>query len=86
MSAARYPRVAVSITAEESMSVFSNLLIPAVLFFALGFFARVVRSDLRFPPDLAKLLSIYLLMAFKAVNRSERASSMPPWIPIATNR
>ena len=45
------------------MSVFSNLLVPAVLFFALGFFARVVRSDLRFPPDLAKLLSIYLLVA-----------------------
>ncbi|MFP5350450.1 MAG: sodium-dependent bicarbonate transport family permease [Gammaproteobacteria bacterium] len=41
----------------------SNLLVPAVLFFALGFFARVVRSDLRFPPDLAKLLSIYLLVA-----------------------
>lgn len=41
----------------------SNLLIPAVLFFALGFFARVIRSDLRFPPDLAKLLSIYLLVA-----------------------
>jgi hypothetical protein len=41
----------------------SNLLIPAVLFFALGFLARVIRSDLRFPPDLAKLLSIYLLVA-----------------------
>lgn len=41
----------------------SNLLVPAVLFFALGFFARVIRSDLRFPPDLAKLLSIYLLVA-----------------------
>ena len=45
------------------MSGFSNLLIPAVLFFALGFLARVVRSDLRFPPDLAKLLSIYLLVS-----------------------
>ena len=42
---------------------FSNLLIPAVLFFALGFLARIIRSDLRFPPDLAKALSIYLLMA-----------------------
>lgn len=41
----------------------SNLLVPAVLFFALGFLARLVRSDLRFPPDLAKLLSIYLLVA-----------------------
>jgi len=41
----------------------SNLLIPAVLFFALGFIARIIKSDLRFPPDLAKMLSIYLLMA-----------------------
>ncbi|MFO8025896.1 sodium-dependent bicarbonate transport family permease [Thiohalophilus sp.] len=45
------------------MSALSNLLIPAVLFFALGFFARAIKSDLRVPPDLAKVLSIYLLMA-----------------------
>lgn len=45
------------------MSSLSNLLLPAVLFFALGVIARVIRSDLRFPPDLAKVLSIYLLMA-----------------------
>ncbi len=45
------------------MSGLSNLLIPAVLFFALGFLARILRSDLRFPPDLAKLLSIYLLVS-----------------------
>lgn len=41
----------------------SNLLIPAVLFFALGFLAKLVKSDLRFPADLAKTLSIYLLVA-----------------------
>lgn len=40
----------------------SNLLIPAVLFFLLGFFAQAVRSDLKFPPELAKALSIYLLI------------------------
>lgn len=40
----------------------SNLLIPAVLFFALGFVAQGVKSDLKFPPDLAKALSIYLLI------------------------
>jgi hypothetical protein len=40
----------------------SNLLIPAVLFFALGFVAQVVKSDLKFPPELAKALSIYLLV------------------------
>ncbi|AHE98913.1 sodium-dependent bicarbonate transport family permease [Thioalkalivibrio paradoxus] len=45
------------------MGALSNLLIPAVLFFALGFFARVVKSDLRFPQDMAKMLSIYLLVA-----------------------
>jgi hypothetical protein len=45
------------------MSVLSNLLVPAVLFFALGFLARVIRSDLRFPPEMAKGLSIYLLLA-----------------------
>lgn len=40
----------------------NNLLIPAVLFFALGFVAQLVRSDLKFPPELAKALSIYLLI------------------------
>jgi len=40
----------------------SNMLIPAILFFALGFLAQLVRSDLKFPPDLAKVLSIYLLV------------------------
>ena len=40
----------------------SNLLIPAVLFFALGFLAQGLKSDLRFPPELAKALSIYLLL------------------------
>ncbi len=41
----------------------SSLLLPAVLFFALGVIAKLIKSDLRFPPDLAKVLSIYLLMA-----------------------
>lgn len=40
----------------------SNLLIPAVLFFALGFVAQALKSDLKFPPELAKALSIYLLI------------------------
>jgi hypothetical protein len=38
-----------------------GLLIPAVLFFALGMLAHLVRSDLKFP-ELAKGLSIYLLL------------------------
>lgn len=41
----------------------ANLLLPAVLFFALGFLARVIKSDIRIPPDVAKILSIYLLMS-----------------------
>lgn len=40
----------------------SNLLIPPVLFFALGLLAQLVRSDLKFPPELAKALSVYLLI------------------------
>ncbi len=45
------------------MSALSSLLTPAMLFFALGFFARVIKSDLRLPQDMAKMLSIYLLVA-----------------------
>lgn len=45
------------------MSTLSNLLTPAALFFALGFAARLIRSDLKFPPDLAKAISVYLLVA-----------------------
>ncbi len=45
------------------MPELSNLLIPAAMFFALGFTARLIGSDLRFPPDLGKALSIYLLVA-----------------------
>jgi len=44
------------------MSSFSNMLIPAILFFGLGFLAQLIRSDLKFPNDLAKALSIYLLV------------------------
>lgn len=36
----------------------SSLLIPAVLFFALGFLAKIIKSDPRFPSDLAKALSM----------------------------
>lgn len=44
------------------MPSFSNMLIPAILFFGLGFLAQFIRSDLKFPNDLAKALSIYLLV------------------------
>lgn len=38
------------------------MLIPAILFFALGFLAQRVHPDLKFPSDLAKARSIYLLV------------------------
>ncbi len=40
----------------------SSMLIPAIMFFGLGFLAQLVRSDLKFPPELTKSLSIYLLI------------------------
>jgi hypothetical protein len=43
--------------------VFQNLLSPAVLFFALGIVAAMVKSDLKFPTALSETLSIYLLIA-----------------------
>jgi len=44
------------------MHALSALLIPPVLFFALGAAAQACRSDLKFPADLTKALSIYLLI------------------------
>ncbi|MCX6943647.1 MAG: sodium-dependent bicarbonate transport family permease [Opitutales bacterium] len=41
----------------------ANLLTPAVLFFALGLAAALLRSDLKFPEALYVTLTIYLLTA-----------------------
>lgn len=40
-----------------------NLLSPAVMFFVLGIFAALVKSDLKFPKGFSEALSIYLLIA-----------------------
>ena len=40
----------------------AGLLIPPLLFFALGVTAQACRSDLKFPADLSRALSIYLLI------------------------
>lgn len=40
-----------------------NLLNPAILFFALGFFATFVKSDMEIPQPISKFLSFYLLMS-----------------------
>ena len=41
----------------------SPLLDPSVLFFILGLFAGLVRSNLEIPSAIARFLSLYLLMA-----------------------
>ena len=41
----------------------SPLLDPSVLFFVLGLFAGLVRSNLEIPGAIARFLSLYLLMA-----------------------
>lgn len=43
--------------------ILANLLNPAVLFFLLGIFAVLVRSDLQLPPPIPKALALYLLLA-----------------------
>lgn len=44
-------------------SVVKNLTDPAVLFFFLGVFVGLIRSNLEIPAPVAKFLSLYLLMA-----------------------
>lgn len=41
----------------------SSFLDPAILFFLLGIFAGLVRSNLEIPPQIARFLALYLLMA-----------------------
>lgn len=53
----------------------NNLLTPAVLFFALGLFAGLLRSDLAVPEAAAKTLALYLMLAigFKGGVEASRA-------------
>lgn len=53
----------------------ANLLSPIVLAFALGIFARLVRSELTLPKDLYASLSIYLLLALGLKGGVELAES-----------
>ncbi len=41
----------------------NNLVDPAILFFFLGLLVGAIRSNLEIPPQVAKFLSLYLLMA-----------------------
>lgn len=40
-----------------------SLLDPAILFFVFGIFAGLLKSNLEIPPQIARFLSLYLLMA-----------------------
>lgn len=51
------------------------ILIPAILFFALGVFARAIKSDLKFPDGLSKGLSLYLLIAIGLKGGAELANA-----------
>jgi hypothetical protein len=61
----------------------SNLLSPAVLFFVLGVFAAVSKSDLKFPESLYTTLTIYLLTAigFKGGVAIHEAGLGAVWLP-----
>lgn len=61
----------------------ANLLSPAVLFFALGVFAAVSRSDLKFPEPLYIALTIYLLtsIGFKGGVAIAEAGIGAVWLP-----
>jgi uncharacterized protein len=67
-------------------AVQANLLSPAVLFFVLGVFAAVVRSDLKFPEPLYAGLTIYLLVAigFKGGVALAEAGLARVWLPALT--
>ncbi|HEY9017802.1 sodium-dependent bicarbonate transport family permease [Thiomicrospira sp.] len=51
------------------------ILIPAILFFALGVFAKAIKSDLKFPDGLSKGLSLYLLIAIGLKGGAELANA-----------
>ena len=61
----------------------ANLLSPAVLFFGLGVFAALVRSDLKFPEPLYLALTIYLLVGigFKGGVAIAEAGLGVVWLP-----
>ena len=58
---------------------------PTVLFFVLGAFAGLVRSNLEFPAAVSRLLSMYLLAAlglkggFALAKSGFTAGMLPAW-------
>ncbi len=53
----------------------SNLTNPTLLFFLLGIFATIVRSDLKIPASSSKFISLYLLFAIGFKGGQELAHS-----------
>ncbi len=53
----------------------SNLTNPTLLFFVLGIFAAIVKSDLEIPPGSVKFISLYLLFAIGFKGGQELAHS-----------
>jgi hypothetical protein len=63
----RYVHCQKSILLDECFSLafaaMQNIIDPAILFFVLGVFSGIVRSNLEIPPAISRFLSLYLLMA-----------------------
>ncbi len=70
-------------TSDLMQAIQANLFSPAVLFFLLGVFATLAKSDLKFPEPLYLGLTIYLLVAigFKGGVAISRAGISVVWLP-----
>ena len=55
--------------------ILSNLTNPTLLFFLLGIFAAIVRSDLEIPRSSSRFISLYLLFAIGFKGGQELAHS-----------
>lgn len=69
----------------EIQLLITNLTSPIVLAFALGVVARLIRSDLDFPPALHSSLSIFLLLAI-GLKGGVALAAVPfakLWLPVA---
>lgn len=70
-------------TSDLMQAIQANLLSPAVLFFLLGVFATLSKSDLKFPEPLYLGLTIYLLtsIGFKGGVAISKAGLDAVWLP-----
>lgn len=66
----------------SSELLMGNLLSPVVLAFALGMFARAVRSDLEIPAAIQSYLSIFLLLAIGLKGGVALSENAPDNLPL----